>query len=238
MVKKQKVQKLNINEPVLRKWKKGFINLVYFGWFVLLLAGRPVWTALILTDHRDWDIVYRISWTIARGALLCALGFALRLYRLPCSLSLYSLKPTLLIILTSPFLPFTLRSCPPICPRLLCSLGHFEGLLVLIVVVDQSSCSAVCPLVTWPHTTAEGMSGWQLPLVKQKQTDGQSGWWDRREGFRAPSVSCSPGRQLDSLNPAGFWGSAAIRTESLAWNMTNVFRVWPGERPSTKTQFM
>lgn len=81
--------------------------------------------------------------------------------------------------------PLTLCSSPlaspPISPLLLCSQGQFQGLLVLIVVVDQSSCRAVCPLVTWPQTEAEGILCWQLPQAKQRQTQGQSGWWDRRE---------------------------------------------------------
>ena len=97
-------------------------------------------------------------------------------------LSLYPFKTTLLLILNLPFHPLS-SSVPPLQSVPFSSVvrDNFRGFLVLIVVVDQSYSCTVCPLVTLPHTTAEGISGWQLPLAKWKQTKGQSGWWDRRE---------------------------------------------------------
>nr|XP_019935303.1 PREDICTED: protein CBFA2T3-like [Paralichthys olivaceus] len=138
------------------------------------------------------------------------------------------------------------RCLTPSVPVLFCSpynVPHFSfatrdifwGPLVLSVVADQSSSSAVSPLVARPHTTAEGILGPTVAPGEAKNTDrgtkwvlgyrrealgvgdeelhGRLGWFQPWETAGVPLTS-----RLVEVNPV----TTAIRSKSLAWNITNV----------------
>ncbi|CAB1425915.1 unnamed protein product [Pleuronectes platessa] len=95
----------------------------------------------------------------------------------------------------------------------------FLGPLVLNVVADQSSSSAVCPLVARPHTTAEGIFGMTVAPGEAKNTGRGTEWvmgyrgealGVGDEGLHGASVGSSPGRQLESLSPPGLWRSTLL----------------------------
>lgn len=94
--------------------------------------------------------------------------------------------PTLQLILTSVFQPSTLCSCPYVPPYNLSPSTQQPGTI----------CEAARPDCCWgptvlrcslpsghlaPHHSGGDLGGWQLPLAKGKQTEGQSGWWDTEE---------------------------------------------------------
>lgn len=126
-------------------------------------------------------------------------------------------------------LPVWLSPSFPLC--LLHASRTNSAASLLIAAVDQSCSSAVCPLVSWPHHN-RGIWGWQLPPAKPGQTRGQSGWW----GVVAYSGLLSSRSQLQPWETAGpsltSWlvgvspVTTAIRSKSLAWNMTSVCGIW------------